>query len=149
MYVYVISVNENVQKIGISKHPKRRLADLQTAHHAKLTLAAEVETDAAQEVERFAHTMLRKRSLNGEWFNVKSWEAEWAIDYAIKALARGERFAPEAHWPTLFERGLATTADDGHGTVEQAMYRRRVNDELYRKLVAPSARKPTQKKGKS
>lgn len=70
-YVYFVgtsslSVGISVVKIGISKNPWARLAELQTGNPEKLQVVATVKTDRSSEVE--IHDILKDARVNGEWF---------------------------------------------------------------------------------
>lgn len=65
-FVYFISDGVNI-KIGISKHPKKRLASLQTAHSTKLEMLAVIPGD--RETEFQLHGMFAEHHIRGEWFN--------------------------------------------------------------------------------
>lgn len=151
MYVYVISAGPRMHKIGISVEPKKRLGSLQTGHYRKLRLCRLIEAENAEQVEAYAHRLLKDRRSSGEWFSVTEDEAAWAVEYAGEAVSRGERPGPVAAWPSLSEEGLAVrepAIEDGWhlptASHEAAAHRRALNDELYRRLVAPN-RKPRQK----
>ena len=52
-------------KIGRSKNPSRRLADLQTAAAEPLVLVCVIDAD----VERLLHVACAKHQMQGEWFS--------------------------------------------------------------------------------
>lgn len=68
-YIYVIRARESGRiKIGHSRDPKRRLAQLQSASHEKLTLLTP-SFPAPRFVERELHRVLRKHRVRGEWYS--------------------------------------------------------------------------------
>jgi predicted GIY-YIG superfamily endonuclease len=84
-YIYVIaSKNEGPSKIGLSKNPKRRLQQLQTAHPEKLFLyhQEEFETSRARLIEECIHRTIRHKRSSGEWFNIGVDEAKNEIVFA-------------------------------------------------------------------
>ncbi|WP_157134321.1 GIY-YIG nuclease family protein [Photobacterium profundum] len=86
--LYVIRVKgSNVLKIGISKNPKSRMADLQTSNASRLVLSdVYVTFNPAIKVEKALHKRFNSRRLQGEWFSgVSAEEIEEAIkDQAVK-----------------------------------------------------------------
>jgi len=72
MAIYLISDGELV-KIGHSKHPTKRLNQLQTGHPKKLKLIALFEWETKGKIterimEGRIHYLLRQFHRNGEWF---------------------------------------------------------------------------------
>lgn len=63
--VYFISDGEAV-KIGISKNPTKRLAQLQTGHPRRLSILATLPGGADEEMQ--LHGRFREHRLHGEWF---------------------------------------------------------------------------------
>jgi hypothetical protein len=89
-FVYVIAMDAEHHKIGISGRPESRLAQLQTSHPRPLRLIFVLKTNRALKVEGSAHHILAKRRLLGEWFAA---DAEGAINAVLKA---DRKFPP---WP--------------------------------------------------
>lgn len=79
-YIYVIGT-ENKIKIGFSKHPLKRLKQLQTGNCDKLQLyyQEEIEDSKIRIVEHLIHRDLKQYHKNGEWFNI-------SVDNAINAV---------------------------------------------------------------
>lgn len=72
-YVYVIASSpEGPVKVGCSKHPDKRLKQLQTGHSEVLELAYTTAVPAAQVrlMERVIHETNRHRKVHGEWFDL-------------------------------------------------------------------------------
>lgn len=72
-FLYVIAADEQGPvKIGLSKHPDRRLRQLQTGHACKLVLhhAEPVEDGQVRALERIVHEQIRHRRMQGEWFDL-------------------------------------------------------------------------------
>jgi hypothetical protein len=74
-YIYVIKgyrdqCRQHV-KIGVTKDPERRLAEIQTGQSRKIDYAFIAPTSGdPRAVEKEAHAMLARSRLNGEWFDV-------------------------------------------------------------------------------
>jgi len=70
--VYIMRCAEAC-KIGYSKHPRKRLSDIQSCCPFQVTIAAvfplKNET-AARDVERACHNQFDWGRMNGEWFQV-------------------------------------------------------------------------------
>ncbi len=72
-YLYVIAASKNGPvKLGYSKHPDKRLKQLQTGnpeililHHCEM-----VEIDNIRRAEKELHRILGYCRLKGEWFNM-------------------------------------------------------------------------------
>jgi hypothetical protein len=77
-YVYVaMEVKSKRYKIGISKHPEKRVEDLSRMHPEGLLLMAVYRaTEEGLRSERRAHTKLSHWRLNGEWFSADAPVAE-------------------------------------------------------------------------
>jgi hypothetical protein len=74
MFVYFIQCKADMNpiKIGVSKHPRKRLKDLQTSNPFKLTLLESVRFQnerQAYAVEEKLHEIFDMRRMNGEWFS--------------------------------------------------------------------------------
>ena len=87
--VYVIGCEVARIKVGISRDPEQRLADLQCGSPVKLALV-HVEPLAPelrpQAVEGKAHDLLEPNWAHGEWFNASVEQAIAAIWWAIKLI---------------------------------------------------------------
>jgi hypothetical protein len=69
-YIYVIKDAEHV-KIGVTKHSRERLAQIQTASSRKIDYAFIAPTSGdPYAIEREAHAILSRYRLHGEWFDV-------------------------------------------------------------------------------
>ncbi|MDH2311404.1 GIY-YIG nuclease family protein [Methylobacterium brachiatum] len=96
VYVYVIAtvgLEDVACKVGVSRNPARRVKQLQSAVKRRLYLA-DVRLEVAETagaVERYAHWLLRKHHIRGEWFAVDDPDAWRAVENAQAAIARGER----------------------------------------------------------
>lgn len=70
-YIYLIQSLENsYYKIGVSKHPNKRLNELQTGNSSKLKLVETYQSEFAHLIEKTLqrkYTHLRKE---GEWFDM-------------------------------------------------------------------------------
>jgi hypothetical protein len=66
--IYIIEAN-GCYKIGESKHPKKRLKQLQTGNHCYLAINRIYENiQYATKIEKILHTKLEPYHLEGEWF---------------------------------------------------------------------------------
>src|SRR5690348_7786681 len=65
-WVYFIQTEDGPIKIGIANDPLKRLAELQTSHHAPLKLLG--VSPGTLIVERKIHKQLDAHRLQGEWF---------------------------------------------------------------------------------
>jgi hypothetical protein len=70
-YVYLIqSLEDGYYKIGVSKHPNKRIKELNTGNASKLKLVDTYQSKFAEKIERTLqrrYTHLRKE---GEWFDM-------------------------------------------------------------------------------
>jgi len=71
-------------KIGFSRNPKRRIAQLQTANPTRLRLIGVMESVEA--FEQFMHWTHRERRLYGEWFD----DADEGVSNIFALMARGD-----------------------------------------------------------
>ena len=75
-YVYIISDNNGYIKVGISKHPEKRLKQLQTGNMNRLQLVFteefECKRDHLLKIERLIHRAISNKSkhMKGEWFYI-------------------------------------------------------------------------------
>lgn len=70
MHLYIIqSSNNGCFKIGRSKHPEKRLKQLQTGSPYKLKIILVVENEGKQ--EKILHSRFPKTACEGEWFDFK------------------------------------------------------------------------------
>jgi hypothetical protein len=94
--VYLIRGNDGRYKIGIAKHPKKRISQLQTGNSDKLKLIAEYESENASKIEVGLHNRFSYTQQMGEWFDLSITEEVnfvkscQKIDEAIKTLRRME-----------------------------------------------------------
>lgn len=63
-YIYAITDGVNI-KIGISKHPLKRLKQLSTGHPLKLSMLGYFEGN--RDLEQQIHRMFKKTNSNKEW----------------------------------------------------------------------------------
>lgn len=94
-HVYVITAGDH-QKVGSTAAIETRIAHLQTANFAELTIAKAVQfpdRQAAAYVEKYAQALLVLHHVRGEWFCVDLQTALAALDEAVVAVAAGRRAA--------------------------------------------------------
>jgi hypothetical protein len=70
-YIYLIkSVDDSYYKIGISKHPNKRLSQLQTGNSAELKLIGVYQSEFANQIEGTLQRRYSHLHKNGEWFDM-------------------------------------------------------------------------------
>jgi len=70
-YVYLIqSLEDGYYKIGVSKHPNRRLSALQTGNPSELKLIESYESEFAHRIERSLQRRYSYLKKEGEWFDM-------------------------------------------------------------------------------
>lgn len=70
-YVYLIRNNESGNyKLGVSKHPKKRIKQLQTGNDEDLELIESFPSKYPTKVETALHNMYAPNRKRGEWFNL-------------------------------------------------------------------------------
>jgi hypothetical protein len=85
-FIYVIEGENGHHKIGVSRDPIQRLAQLQTGSHVPLKFAyIGVTPGTGYDIEQSAHTLLDAHRKQGEWFSVP---ASIAIGAAMEAASR-------------------------------------------------------------
>ena len=95
-YIYVIRDAEHV-KIGVTKVPESRLAQIQTGSSQKIdyVFCAPASGDAYS-IEREAHALLARNRLEGEWFDVSPELAIAAVTGAAAKLGQSLTAKPES-----------------------------------------------------
>lgn len=70
-YVYLIQSLENgYYKVGISKHPQKRVNELQTGNSSKLKLIECYQSEYADKIERALQRRYSHLHKEGEWFDM-------------------------------------------------------------------------------
>lgn len=70
-YIYLIQSLENsYYKIGVSKHPKQRLNELQTGNSSELKLIESYPSEFAHQIEKTLHRRYSHLKKEGEWFEL-------------------------------------------------------------------------------
>lgn len=70
-YIYLIqSSEEGYYKIGVSKHPSKRLSQLQTGNSSPLKLIETYQSEYAEKIERILQRRYVYLHKEGEWFNM-------------------------------------------------------------------------------
>lgn len=69
-YVYILQCKDFI-KVGVSKNPKKRLAQIQTCNpnHVDLAYAHMCPEACSKDIEKMVHEKLSKHRVNGEWFS--------------------------------------------------------------------------------
>lgn len=83
-FIYVMD-NGLHRKVGISKHPKKRVKSLSTGSSRPITLIyAEIFTKKkCLKIERSVHRTFKHHRTNGEWFDVSGSEIIEEIEYIL------------------------------------------------------------------
>jgi predicted GIY-YIG superfamily endonuclease len=70
-YVYLIQSLENsYYKIGVSIHPKKRVAELQTGNSSPLRLIETYQSEFANKIEKTLQRRYSHLKKEGEWFEM-------------------------------------------------------------------------------
>jgi hypothetical protein len=70
-YIYLIQSLENgYYKIGVSKHPNKRILQLQTGNSSPLKLIDTYPTEYADQIERTLQRIHAHLHKEGEWFDM-------------------------------------------------------------------------------
>jgi predicted GIY-YIG superfamily endonuclease len=70
-YVYLIQSLENsYYKIGVSKHPQKRINELQTGNSSKLKLIEMYQSEFANSIEKTLQRRYSHLRKEGEWFEM-------------------------------------------------------------------------------
>jgi hypothetical protein len=87
-HVYVITAESDAVKIGVAKNVPRRLKELQTGQHRKLSIFHEHQCSRADAyaIECRAHRVLKEHLMEGEWFSVPAEDGKRAVERAISDL---------------------------------------------------------------
>lgn len=70
-YIYLIqSLEDSYYKIGVSKHPKKRLLEHQTSNPSQLKLIEIYQTNLAYKIESILKRRYSYAKKQGEWFDL-------------------------------------------------------------------------------
>ena len=70
-YIYLIQSQEDgYYKIGVSKHPKKRVKQLQTGNSSELKLVESYQSEHAHKVEKALQRRYAHLKKEGEWFDL-------------------------------------------------------------------------------
>ena len=70
-YIYLIQSLENsYYKIGVSKHPKKRIKELQTGNASELRLIDTYQSEYANKIEKTLQRRYSHLRKEGEWFDM-------------------------------------------------------------------------------
>jgi len=70
-YVYLIqSLEDSRYKIGVSKHPKKRVQQLQTGNSSELKLIESYQSEFAYQIEKTLQRRYSYLKKEGEWFDM-------------------------------------------------------------------------------
>ena len=98
MYLYFIECAATFKpiKIGVSKHPKKRLKDLQTSNPFRLKLLEQVNCvneSSAYGIEEKLHGIFKRNCIRGEWFHPDCYKD--ALRLARKYAEKGRKWEEE------------------------------------------------------
>ena len=63
-------MEDGFYKIGVSKHPKKRLKQLQTGNSSELKLIESYQSDHANKIEKILQRKFSYLKKEGEWFDL-------------------------------------------------------------------------------
>lgn len=70
-YIHLIQSLENsYYKIGVSKHPKKRIKELQTGNSSELKLIEVYQSEFAHQIEKTMQRRYTHLKKEGEWFDL-------------------------------------------------------------------------------
>ena len=70
-YIYLIqSLEDGYSKVGVSKHPQKRIKQLQTGNSSELKLIETYQSDIANQIEGTLHKRYSHYQKEGEWFDM-------------------------------------------------------------------------------
>lgn len=81
-YIYIITNELGYIKVGVSKHPKKRVKQLQTGNEHQLSLVFTEEFECERKhllhIEKEIHKQLRQMSIKciGEWFYLDKYKLD-------------------------------------------------------------------------
>lgn len=87
--LYLISDGDST-KIGISKNPRKRLAQLQTGHPKKLSLIQEYDVPHYYEKRLHKQLWMFRLRGNGEWFRLSPSSCLTFIEDYFASIKKGE-----------------------------------------------------------
>lgn len=69
-FIYLIqSLEDGYYKIGVSKHPKKRIGQLQTGNSSELKLIETYQSEHAHKIEKSLQRRYSYLKKEGEWFD--------------------------------------------------------------------------------
>jgi hypothetical protein len=70
-YIYLIqSLEDSRYKIGVSKHPQKRILELQTGNSSELKLVETYQSEFAHKIEKILQRRYSYLRKEGEWFDM-------------------------------------------------------------------------------
>lgn len=81
-YIYIIGNEKGYIKVGVSKHPEKRIKQLQTGNAQKLTLLFTEEFECSRKhllhIENAIHKQLKQmaKHCEGEWFEIDEFKMD-------------------------------------------------------------------------
>lgn len=84
-YIYIIGADAPPYKVGISKHPERRVKQFQTGYPFTLRLHYKQATnvDKVVHLEKLIHRNITNYQTKGEWFNMPLDKLIGQIEFAL------------------------------------------------------------------
>lgn len=122
--IYVIGAEDGPMKVGLSRKPLTRLAQLRVHCPDELLLHYDLKVPAldASTVEKYAHALLWQKRVRGEWFDVPTSAAIKAVDLGAVGVAAG-RLPPSGRLRKPGRTGLSTKGGQEHLSPERAAMR--------------------------
>lgn len=88
------NTEDETYKIGVSKHPKKRLKQNQTGSSGKLVLIETFQSENAFKIETTLHNTYKSSRKEGEWFSIPMTE-EFEFINRCKKIESNIRFLRE------------------------------------------------------
>lgn len=126
-FVYFIANAESGPvKIGYSLDPDKRLKQVQSGSHLRLTVLDRFR--ASEDAERLLHRLFRPTRLAGEWFEAREGILEFAARVRINHSHRVMKLEGMQEWPTTPEAAAALAARFDAVAVREADFLRAAAD---------------------
>jgi hypothetical protein len=105
---FIRNAHDDEIKVGHSRDPKKRLADLQVGCSSELELIGVIA--AAREIEPIVHRQFYEGRIRGEWFYDRGITSQWLLD-----MTEGEPMYRHV-WKLVETRNFLCTWDDATQT---------------------------------
>jgi len=81
--IYIIKNEVNHCKIGYSKHPQKRIKQLNTGTSSELSIFKTFETKYDSKIEAYLKYFFKYQNIKGEWFDLSSEDID-KVEYLIR-----------------------------------------------------------------